>query len=64
MPVINYALQNWAKAKMRKINYLQMGMSNQTDTHSALAADFHVPEDESTHFKLSSFTKMEASKKV
>ena len=45
---INDALQDWAKQRLRKVNYFLKGMNCYTDMNSAFVADVEIPEDPST----------------
>lgn len=45
---VNDALQDWAKQRLRKVNYFLKGMNCYTDMNSAFVADVEIPEDPST----------------
>lgn len=45
---VNDALQEWAKQRLRKVNYFLKGMNCYTDMNSAFVADVEIPEDPST----------------
>jgi cytoskeletal protein CcmA (bactofilin family)/nicotinamidase-related amidase len=45
---INDALQDWAKQRLRKVNYFLKGMNCYTDMNSAFVADVEIAEDPST----------------
>jgi len=48
VPVINSAIQEWAKNKMKTITYHNKGMNCLTEMYSALVAEVEMPDDPKT----------------
>jgi nicotinamidase-related amidase len=61
---INEALQDWAKQRLRKVNYFLKGMNCYTDMNSAFVADVEIPEDPSTFLDPNMLKKLMSREKL
>ena len=49
VPLLNEALQEWVRQKMKTVEYVHKGMNCLTEMYSAIAAEVPIPEDPSTN---------------
>ena len=64
VPLINEAVQKWAKAKSKSVHYVTKGENLRTEMYSALSADVEDPEDIATAFNNKLMSKLRISDQV
>ncbi|MBM75026.1 MAG: hypothetical protein CMK59_06480 [Proteobacteria bacterium] len=64
VPVLNDALQEWVKIKMKPVEYIHKGMNCLTEMYSALAAEVPLQDDPTTSMNLELLKKLNTADNI